>query len=61
MVGVYYMIRDLLVSGAALLGAALWQLGPRVNFMSAAAIGAVGTIFYVVTLRAGGDAARATR
>jgi len=53
MVGAYYLIRDLLVSGAALLGAALWKLGPQVNFISATAVGALGTIFYVMTLKRG--------
>jgi MFS family permease len=51
MVGAYYLIRDTLVSGAALLGAALWKFGPQVNFLSATAVGALGTLFYVVTLR----------
>ncbi len=51
MVGAYYLIRDLLVSGAALLGAVLWKLGPQVNFISATAIGASGTMFYILTLR----------
>lgn len=51
MVGAYYLIRDLLVSGAALLGAALWKLGPQVNFISAAAVGALGTIYYIMTLK----------
>ena len=50
MVGVYYLIRDMLVSGAALVGAALWQIGPRVNLVTAAAVGAIGTVFYVLTL-----------
>ena len=53
MVGTYYLVRDLLVSGAALLGAALWKLGPHVNFLSAAALGAAGTLFYALTLRRG--------
>ncbi len=53
MVGAYYLIRDLLVSGAALLGAALWKFGPEVNFMSAAAVGAFGTLFYMLTLKRG--------
>jgi len=53
MVGAYYLIRDLLVSGAALLGAALWKFGPEVNFMSAAAVGAFGTLFYILTLNRG--------
>ncbi len=51
MVGTYYLIRDLLVSSAAFLGAALWKLGPQVNFLTAAAIGALGTLFYLATLR----------
>ena len=53
MVGAYYLIRDLLVSGAALLGAALWKFGPQVNFITASAIGALGTLFYVLTLKRG--------
>ena len=55
-VGAYYLIRDVLVSGAALLGAALWKFGPQVNFLSATAVGALGTIFYVMTLRRNGIA-----
>jgi MFS family permease len=50
-VGAYYLIRDVLVSGAALLGAWLWKFGPQVNFMSATAVGALGTLFYVATLK----------
>jgi len=53
MVGAYYLVRDLLVSLAALLGAALWQFGPRVNFMTATALGALGTLFYILTLKRG--------
>jgi MFS family permease len=51
MIGAYYLVRDLLVSGAALLGALLWKLGPGVNFITATALGALGTIYYLVTLR----------
>lgn len=50
-VGAYYLIRDLLVSGAALLGAALWKFGPQVNFVGATVIGALGTLFYILTLK----------
>ena len=50
MIGTYYLLRDLLVSMGALVGALLWKLGPAINFGSAAALGAVGTIFYVCTL-----------
>jgi hypothetical protein len=44
------LIRDTLVATGSFLGAALWKLGPAVNFRAAAALGAAGTLFYVVTL-----------
>jgi MFS family permease len=46
-VGAYYLIRDLIVTLGAFIGAGLWKIGPSVNFGSAAALGAFGTIFYV--------------
>jgi len=51
MVGTYYLVRDLIVSTGAILGAYLWKIGPGVNFLGAAALGAAGTIFYVKTIR----------
>jgi MFS family permease len=51
MVGTYYLVRDLIVSTGAILGAYLWKLGPALNFLGAAALGAAGTIFYVKTIR----------
>jgi hypothetical protein len=51
MIGTYYLVRDLIVSVAALLGAYLWKLGPALNFLGAAAFGVAGTIFYVRTTR----------
>src|SRR5881397_3509102 len=51
MVGAYYLVRDLIVSSGAILGAYLWKLGPALNFLGAAALGVVGTIFYVKTIR----------
>jgi len=50
-VGTYYLVRDLIVSPAALLGALLWRLDPRLNFLGAAAFGLAGTIFYFKSLR----------
>ena len=50
-VGTYYLVRDLIVSVAALLGALLWRLNPRLNFLGAAAFGLAGTIFYFKSLR----------
>src|SRR5205823_832986 len=32
MVGTYYLVRDLIVSAGAILGAYLWKLGPGLNF-----------------------------
>ena len=51
MVGTYYLVRDLIVSIGAIFGAYLWKLGPALNFLGAAAIGAAGTIFYIRTVR----------
>ena len=51
MIGAYYLVRDLLVSTGALLGALLWKFGPEANFVTATSLGAAGTIYYLITLR----------
>jgi hypothetical protein len=51
MIGSYYLVRDLVVSTGAILGAYLWKLGPGLNFIGAAALGMAGTIFYIRTTR----------
>ena len=51
MVGAYYLVRDLIVSVAAILGAYLWKQNAELNFLVAAAFGIAGTIFYVKTIR----------
>jgi MFS family permease len=51
MIGTYYLIRDLLVSTGAILGAWLWKLGPGANFIGAAAFGLCGTIVYFTAAR----------
>jgi MFS transporter len=51
MIGSYYLVRDLIVSTGAILGAYLWKLGPALNFLGAAALGIAGTIVYVKTVR----------
>jgi MFS family permease len=51
MVGAYYLVRDLIVCPGAIVGAYLWKLGASLNFLGAAALGVVGTIFYVRTIR----------
>jgi MFS family permease len=50
MIGAYYLVRDLIVSTGAIIGAYLWKLGPALNFLGAAALGLAGTIFYVKTI-----------
>jgi MFS family permease len=44
MFGLYYLMRDVIVSVAAFGGAFLWQIGPSINFMVAFSFGAAGTI-----------------
>lgn len=51
MIGAYYLVRDLLVSSAAILGAGLWKIGPGANFLGAALFGVCGTLIYLIALR----------
>lgn len=51
MIGAYYLVRDLLVSTAAVLGAWLWKLGPAFNFLGAAVFGLCGTVVYLFAMR----------
>lgn len=44
MFGLYYLIRDVFVSMAALGGAFLWQISPGTNFVTASVFGLIGTI-----------------
>ena len=44
--GAYYLIRDCVVTSGSLLGAWLWTLGPRANFLGAALCGALGTVWF---------------
>ena len=49
-VGLYYLVRSLAVSPAALVGGALWAAAPRLPFYAAAAVGAVGTVVFALTV-----------
>ena len=51
MIGAYYLVRDLVVSVGAILGAYLWALGAELNFLVATALGIAGTIYYIKTIR----------
>jgi hypothetical protein len=48
MIGAYYLIRDLIVSTGAIIGAFLWKLGPAINFLTAALLSFVGTVLYII-------------
>jgi len=48
MFGLYYLMRDVIVAGAAFGGAFLWQIGPRTNFLVAFLCGLAGTIWFAV-------------
>lgn len=52
MIGAYYLVRDLLVSAGAILGAWLWKLGPGANLIGAAIFGLCGSVIYLVSTRA---------
>ncbi len=44
--GLYYLIRDVVVSVAAFGGAFLWRESPALNLFAASAFGAIGTIWF---------------
>ncbi len=46
--GAYYLLRDVVVSIAALSSAFLWSVSPQVNFLVAAGCGAVGTLLFAI-------------
>ncbi len=48
MFGLYYLIRDVFVSLAALGGAFLWQISPQTNFITAFVCGVIGTVGFAV-------------
>jgi len=44
--GAYYLIRDCVVTSGSFLGAWLWSISPRTNFIGAASCGALGTLWF---------------
>jgi MFS family permease len=48
MFGMYYLVRDVIVSIAAFGGAWLWVKSPQTNFLVAAAFGAAGTLYFAL-------------
>lgn len=45
--GLYYFIRDMIVSLAAFMGGILWKIGPDVNLFTAFGFGIAGTLFFL--------------
>ncbi len=48
MFGLYYLIRDVFVTFAALGGAYLWEFSPKTNLLTAFAFGVIGTIAFAI-------------
>ena len=48
MFGLYYLIRDICVSLAALGGAFLWQISPQANLITAFVFGVAGTLGFMI-------------
>lgn len=46
--GTYYLIRDVIVSMAALSSAFLWDISPETNFLTAAFFGVIGTTVFIL-------------
>jgi len=44
--GAYYLIRDCVVTSGSFLGAGLWSVSPRANFIGAAFCGVLGTAWF---------------
>jgi hypothetical protein len=47
-VGVYYFMRDTIVSLAALMGGLLWKISPALNLWTAFGFGILGTVYFGV-------------
>ena len=59
--GAYYLIRDCVVTSGSFLGAWLWSLSPRTNFIGAAVCGALGTAWFWWFVYRQGSASHAPR
>lgn len=51
-VGLYYLVRSLAITPAALIGGLLWKAHPQLPFFLATGIGVTGTVIFAVTTEA---------
>src|SRR5215213_9382301 len=49
-VGLYYLVRSLSITPAAVIGGLLWKVAPQVPFVIAGLIGLVGTLVFIMTV-----------
>jgi MFS family permease len=49
-VGLYYLIRSLMITPAAAVGGLLWKYAPETPFVTAGAIGIIGTFVFAITV-----------
>lgn len=49
-VGLYYLIRSLTITPAAIIGGFLWEVYPAASFLIAGAIGLIGTFVFTITV-----------
>jgi MFS family permease len=50
-VGLYYLVRSLSITPAALIGGLLWNIAPQIPFVTAAIIGIAGTLVFAATVK----------
>jgi MFS family permease len=50
-VGLYYLVRSLAITPAAAIGGLLWKVTPKTPFVIAGAMGVIGTLVFIVTVR----------
>jgi len=49
-VGLYYLVRSLSITPAALVGGLLWKMNPQLPFITAGIIGLIGTLVFAATV-----------
>jgi MFS family permease len=50
-VGLYYLLRSMAITPAAVIGGMLWRLGPQTTFAVAGVFGVAGTFIFIATVR----------